>query len=425
MAWNGSGTFVRTQDFSADRDAGAPDHFIDADKMDNELDGMATGISACLAKNGENAATADLDIGGFRLKQVATATAVGDALNWLDSLKVNYAADTGAADAYVITPSPVITAYATGQMFCFFASATNTGASTLNVNSKGAKAIQINGAALSAGDITQDSLVTVVYDGTQFQMLPQSSGSFSVVQDTTPQLGGMLDVNGQALGDGTLELLKFSETGSAVNEFTIANAATGNGPTLSATGDDTNIDVNITPKGSGKIIHNGPGLIDNLFMNEQSAADADVAGDGQWWVKDSAPNRPMFTDDAGTDFEINQEVIVIACSDETSALTTGTAKVTFRMPFAMTLSAVRASLTGAGSTGGTTTVDINEGGTTILSTKLTIDATEKTSTTAATAAVISDSALADDAEITIDIDAVSTGADETGLKVYLIGTRAS
>ena len=73
----------------------------------------------------------------------------------------------------------------------------------------------------------------------------------AVVDDTTPQLGGQLDVNGNALGDGTLELLKFTETGSAVNEFTLANAATGNGPTLSATGDDTNVDININPKGTG------------------------------------------------------------------------------------------------------------------------------------------------------------------------------
>jgi hypothetical protein len=115
------------------------------------------------------------------------------------------------------------------------------------------------------------------------------------------------------------------------------------------------------------------------------------------------------------------EVIGIAVSDEETALTTGTAKVTFRMPFAMTLTAVRASLTTA-STSGLPTFDINEGGTTILSTKLSIDANEKTSTTAATAAVISDTGLADDAEITIDIDVAGTGAK--GAKVYLIGRRA-
>lgn len=113
-------------------------------------------------------------------------------------------------------------------------------------------------------------------------------------------------------------------------------------------------------------------------------------------------------------------VIPIAVSDETTALTTGTAKVTFRMPFAMTLTAVRSSVTTA-PTGSALVVDINEGGSTILSTKLSIDASEKTSTTAATPAVISDTALADDAEITIDIDQVGSTVAGAGLKVYLIG----
>lgn len=112
--------------------------------------------------------------------------------------------------------------------------------------------------------------------------------------------------------------------------------------------------------------------------------------------------------------------IPIAVSDESTALTTGTAKVTFRMPFAFTLTSVRASVTTA-PTGSVLTVDINEGGTSILSTKLTIDASEKTSTTAATPAVISDTALADDAEITIDIDTVGSTVAGAGLKVYLIG----
>ena len=119
---------------------------------------------------------------------------------------------------------------------------------------------------------------------------------------------------------------------------------------------------------------------------------------------------------------VSLQSIIVAASDETTALTTGTAKVTFRMPYAFTLAAVRASLTTAQASGSIFTVDINEGGTTILSTKLTIDNTEKTSTTAAIAPVISDTSLADDAEITIDIDQVGNGTAK-GLKVALIGTR--
>lgn len=116
------------------------------------------------------------------------------------------------------------------------------------------------------------------------------------------------------------------------------------------------------------------------------------------------------------------ESLVIACSDETTAITTGTAKVTFRMPYAFTLTAVRASVTTA-PTGSTIIIDINEAGSTILSTKLSIDTSEKTSTTAASAAVISDSSLADDAEITIDFDQVGSTIAGAGVKVVLIGTR--
>jgi hypothetical protein len=125
----------------------------------------------------------------------------------------------------------------------------------------------------------------------------------------------------------------------------------------------------------------------------------------------------------GTITQAKAEYLVCAASDETTALTTGTSKITFRMPYAMTLSGVRCSLTTAQTSGSIFTVNINDSGTTILSTKLTIDNTEKTSTTAATAAVISDTALSDDTEITIDIDQIGDGTAK-GLKVALIGTRA-
>ena len=115
--------------------------------------------------------------------------------------------------------------------------------------------------------------------------------------------------------------------------------------------------------------------------------------------------------------------LVVAASDETTALTTGTAKITFRMPRAVTLTAVRASLTTAQTSGSLLTINIKESGTTILSTKITINNTHKTSTTATTLPVISDTALADDAEMTIDIDQIGDGTAK-GLQVMLIGTYA-
>lgn len=115
--------------------------------------------------------------------------------------------------------------------------------------------------------------------------------------------------------------------------------------------------------------------------------------------------------------------IAVALSDLTTNITTGVGKEVLHLPYAMTLTSVFAELATVSSSG-VVTVDINEGagaGTSVLSTKLTIDASEETSGTAAAAAVISDSTLAQFARLTFDIDTAGTGA--RGLKVHLLGTR--
>lgn len=114
------------------------------------------------------------------------------------------------------------------------------------------------------------------------------------------------------------------------------------------------------------------------------------------------------------------EVFMFALSDEVTPLAALPMLVSFRMPYAFAVTEVRGSLVTAQTSGSLLTIDINEEGVSILSTKLTIDNTERTSTTATTPAVISDGELADDAEITMDIDTVGDGT-AVGLKVTLIG----
>ena len=83
--------------------------------------------------------------------------------------------DTGSANAIAIAPSPAITAYATYQEFTFKAAATNTGATTINVNALGTKNIFYNGAALVGGEILVGVVYKVAYDGTQFNLVSPSS----------------------------------------------------------------------------------------------------------------------------------------------------------------------------------------------------------------------------------------------------------
>lgn len=116
------------------------------------------------------------------------------------------------------------------------------------------------------------------------------------------------------------------------------------------------------------------------------------------------------------------EVLMLAVSDEVTPLATGLSQVSFRMPYPFLLTEVRASLNQAPS-GSPVLVDINANGSSVLSTKLSIDAGETTSTTAATAPVILEAAMADDALITVDVDQVGSTGPGAGLKVALYGYR--
>ena len=126
-----------------------------------------------------------------------------------------------------------------------------------------------------------------------------------------------------------------------------------------------------------------------------------------------------------TSYDVTQSFI-IAVSDESTALTTGTAKVSFRMPYAFTLTAGAGGITAScnqAPTGAILTVDVNEAGSTILSTKLTI-AIGSTTSVGGTDPVISDVNLAANALMTIDIDQIGSSNAGTGLKVTLIGVKA-
>lgn len=109
-------------------------------------------------------------------------TALLNALN--DPLTYqNYLLDVGAANAYVCTPTPAWTAYTAGISLQFKASATNTGASTINVSALGAQAIKNpDGSALVAGQIQSGGIYSLQYDGTNFQLLGAGSvGLFDAI----------------------------------------------------------------------------------------------------------------------------------------------------------------------------------------------------------------------------------------------------
>jgi len=113
-----------------------------------------------------------------------------------------------------------------------------------------------------------------------------------VSSDYSPTLSGILDTNGNDIiiddtgaleDDSNNEYIKFSKTATAVNEITVANAAASGTPNISATGDDTNIDLNLTPKGIGRVTLNGSGKIQGLAekVTVSGSFDSDIDFDTQ------------------------------------------------------------------------------------------------------------------------------------------------
>ena len=171
-----------------------------------------------------------------------------------------------------------------------------------------------------------------------------------------------------------------------------------------------------------------PNFADKVITSRGDIVRGDSSGDRERYgigaanyVLTSDGSDPTWADPEGLKHAVALEV---ACSDEITALSTGQ-QISFRMPYAMTLNAGTAGVRGALTTAGTgvnlVTCDINEGGSTILSTKLTFDATSTETTAATTPVVISDTALADNAVITVDVDQVDSGGVAAGLKIILIG----
>lgn len=164
--------------------------------------------------------------------------------------KFLYGADAGANDTYAITLVPAISAYATGQVFTFYANTANTGACTLNVNAKGAKTIKkLHDQDLEDGDIEAGSIVQVSYDGTNFQLLtPQATFPTTAILSAIPSAAiltemstffGATDITGaqaETLSDGSNAESLHTHSGNMVASTTtepkVTNAITDHTPIL-------------------------------------------------------------------------------------------------------------------------------------------------------------------------------------------------
>jgi hypothetical protein len=132
----------------------------------------------------------------------------------LSELRAVFALDTGTANAYAMTLAKAPLAYTTGMTIAFKAVNANTGASTINVNALGAKAIRIwDGSVLSANTILADQIVVAVYDGTVFRITSMHGGtSIATLAAIAPDIVTVSGISGNVT----------SVAGNATNINTVA-----------------------------------------------------------------------------------------------------------------------------------------------------------------------------------------------------------
>ncbi len=283
MPWSG-GAFTRTNGvhtgatlWAQDRDAGTK---ILATRHDTHDQDLADGINSTLEKSGSNAATGNLNIGSNRLTAVADGTAKTDAatVNQIQSNAPAFqATDTGTANAYVVALSPAVTAYAAGQAFTFKAGAASTTASTLNVNGLGTKAIKkLHDQDIASGDIESGSIVTVVYDGTNFQMTSQLATTAS---SGAPSASTSAKTSAYTVVAGDDASTVLCSAASADYEVALTAAATlGDGFTVTIKKSDaTRFMITINPNSTETI----DGLPDLKLRNEHS--EVTLICDGSNW----------------------------------------------------------------------------------------------------------------------------------------------
>jgi microcystin-dependent protein len=169
MARNGAGTYTLP--------AGNPvttGTTISSSWANNTLNDIASSLTASIAYDGQTAPVANLPMATYAHTNVGNATVrnmYASAAQVQDST-LQYLTSVSGTNTIAATAPISMSALAAGQVFRFIAAATNTSGVTLNINSIGARAITKNGTtALSANDILINSAITVIYDGTQFQLL--------------------------------------------------------------------------------------------------------------------------------------------------------------------------------------------------------------------------------------------------------------
>lgn len=230
MPFNGSGSYSAPANTFNPAVSGTT---ITAADWNAILADLETALTTCIAKDGQTTVTANLPMATYRHTGVSNGAALDQYATVdqvVDGQITHGGTNATGTDAYAVSLPVSPGAYSAGQVSTFITDVANTGACSINYNSIGTSNIKLmDGNDPYTGAIQAGGPVHLYYDGTNHILL-------------NPYVNGLYDSNG-------LPVVKLSAIASAVNELTLANAATTGQPAIAATGTDTNVGIDILVKG--------------------------------------------------------------------------------------------------------------------------------------------------------------------------------
>jgi len=322
----------------------------------------------------------------------------------------------GTVNARTITlDSYTGTSLVDGMVVRFTVPATNTGNVTLNLNSISTTSlVYANGDEVAAGGLPQDQYIEATYDGTLSKWV--------VGDSVAMQFASEVQSIAVPAAKTSYHLIDTGNNGQLIPIDASSGDVWVDLPAVATAGDGFRVGI-IALDVSNTITVDA--ISSELINGSSTARTIDRQYDVYWfkcdgteWFIESA-HEPA--NEARLDtLESRYETFIMACSPIDEDLTTGTHVAYFTMPFDFTVTHVFCDVSVA-PTGSAITVDINDGGGSILSTKLTIDVSETSSRSAATAAVISDSTILAGYRVSVDIDAVGSTVAGQNLTVTVAG----
>lgn len=263
---------------------------------------VAGGLSNVICRDGQSTISADIPMASHKFTGMAAGSASTDSatVGQTQSGAPVLIGSISGTNTITGSLSPAISAYASGQAFRFIPANANTGAATININALGAKTIQAGGDALIGGELAANTVVTIVYDGTYFQL--QQTGYYAGRLAKVCRTMAQLRLTDKLKYQQTINTGYYAQGDGAIGEYYYDSTDTTTGALFTGSTSGTTLTVSAVTNGTIEVGHVLCRSDTGAPVAWISALGSGSGGTGTYTISASSSisSMTMMTDDGGS-----------------------------------------------------------------------------------------------------------------------------